>query len=347
MRVSSTPLLQKRKIKNSMSEKINLPSKVVDPLLEGITIIDLSHRLPGPYAAMILKSFGARVIKVEDQKFRDPFDIESHDNKKNPFYGDDSFQQWYRELNHQKELVRLDFQNQTDLEKLYQLLDQADAVIMGLPLALREKMKLSTSELKIYGPLVMISMLSSQESQKGMHDLNALAEIGLLDLHLKSQRQKTEDSTLPFLPLAGLSFGHYMATTLLAALLKNQKQKSIIDITCSLKESAELLFSPFYNQKLKEKAHELFLHNGRYPCYQIYWSKNQIPYALAAVEEKFWNAFKDAFHLNVPAQQRLSPITTPEGLEIYKTLKQRFQELESTQIDHMIDQFDMCLSRIQ
>jgi crotonobetainyl-CoA:carnitine CoA-transferase CaiB-like acyl-CoA transferase len=35
------------------------------PPLEGITVLDFSHALAGPYCTMIMAAYGARVIKVE------------------------------------------------------------------------------------------------------------------------------------------------------------------------------------------------------------------------------------------------------------------------------------------
>ena len=38
--------------------------------LNGITVIDLSRLLPGPYATMVLADHGARVINIEDPRYR-------------------------------------------------------------------------------------------------------------------------------------------------------------------------------------------------------------------------------------------------------------------------------------
>jgi crotonobetainyl-CoA:carnitine CoA-transferase CaiB-like acyl-CoA transferase len=40
--------------------------------LNGVKIIDVSNFLPGPYATMLLSSFGAEIIKVETPGFGDP-----------------------------------------------------------------------------------------------------------------------------------------------------------------------------------------------------------------------------------------------------------------------------------
>ena len=49
------------------------PTAIVAGALDGITVIDLTQMLSGPFAAMLLADQGARVIKVEeidgDRKF--------------------------------------------------------------------------------------------------------------------------------------------------------------------------------------------------------------------------------------------------------------------------------------
>ena len=65
--------------------------------LEGFTFLDFSHRLPGPLGGNILGLLGAKVIKVEDQTFRDPF-------IKGLFKDmDESFPAWYETLNEYKD----------------------------------------------------------------------------------------------------------------------------------------------------------------------------------------------------------------------------------------------------
>ena len=58
-----------------------------------IKILDLTHRLPGPLAGMVLSDLGYDVIKIEDEKHKDPFLAGAFSDF------DDSFEDWYRVLN--------------------------------------------------------------------------------------------------------------------------------------------------------------------------------------------------------------------------------------------------------
>ena len=70
-----------------------------------LKFIDLTHRLPGPLAGKILCDLGYEVIKIEDEQHKDPF----LSGKFSEF--DNSFEDWYKELNQQKRLVRLNFRS--------------------------------------------------------------------------------------------------------------------------------------------------------------------------------------------------------------------------------------------
>lgn len=84
-------------------------------------VLDLSSLWAGPLCSQLLQQSGARIIKVESKQRPDGARL-------NTSKGGEEFFAW---LNHNKELVELDFSNTGDIEQLKQLIKQADIVIEG------------------------------------------------------------------------------------------------------------------------------------------------------------------------------------------------------------------------
>src|SRR5271168_1137561 len=89
--------------------------------LSGITIIDLSRILAGPYCTLLLAELGARVIKVEAPNGGD--DARQY----GPFTNGKST--YFASVNRGKESIALDLKSAADREIFERLLDKADAVV--------------------------------------------------------------------------------------------------------------------------------------------------------------------------------------------------------------------------
>jgi CoA:oxalate CoA-transferase len=89
--------------------------------LSGITIVDLSRILAGPYCTLLLAELGARVIKVEAPKTGD--DARQY----GPFTNGKST--YFASVNRGKESIALDLKAPGDREIFARLLDKADAVV--------------------------------------------------------------------------------------------------------------------------------------------------------------------------------------------------------------------------
>ncbi len=261
--------------------------------LAGTTVLDFSHRLPGPLAGHLLSCLGAKVIKVEDHIFKDPF---IQDN--GPF--DQSFYHWYKELNQNKELIRLDFSH-PEKRVLDQLLEQADAIIMGPPEKKRMILGLDRSNLELKKrPMAIIEPIAGG-GRSVLHDLNALALAEILPLYIQNAPL---DLRPPFLPWAGIIFGHRLALELLANLIKAKDKNGPIFQEVALLDAVKEAMTPFWPEQLRKNKQTRFLHNGLYPCYQIYKTSDGGHLALACVEEKFWLSFIDCFQLRMTGQDR-------------------------------------------
>ena len=100
--------------------------------LSGITIIDLSRILAGPYCTLLLAELGARVIKVEAPKSGD--DARQY----GPFKGGKST--YFASVNRGKESIVLDLKEAADREIFERLLDKGDALVENFRPGTMEKL---------------------------------------------------------------------------------------------------------------------------------------------------------------------------------------------------------------
>src|SRR6185295_3213625 len=92
------------------------------PSLDGITVLDLTRVLSGPYCAMLLGDMGARVIKVEQPGKGD--DTRAWGP---PFLGGESA--YFLSINRNKESVTLDFKHPEGRAILEQLIAKSDVLV--------------------------------------------------------------------------------------------------------------------------------------------------------------------------------------------------------------------------
>jgi alpha-methylacyl-CoA racemase len=304
-------------------------------LLEGMTIIDLSHRLPGPLGGHILRELGAHVIKVEDRKFSDPF-------KEGLFKEiDPSFPIWYEELNHNKEIKVFDFNSKDDQKKILELIHNADACLLGIPKKIQLKLGMNEKyKRSIENPFVFLSLQANKNNNESLHDLNAMAQLDLLSLFLS--KHSSQRVNPPFLPLAGITFGQQIATELLAYYIQSIKTKQMIEQTSYLLESASRVLTPFWSKKLQETNQKQFLHNGLYPCYSLYKTQDNFYVGLAAVEEKFWVEFCQLFELPFSPQDRFRH----DSDEVFILLETLFASKTSKEIRELTNGKNICLSLV-
>lgn len=294
-------------------------------LLKKFKVIDFTHRLPGPLAGKIFADLGANVIKVEDEVFKDPF-IQGFFNK-----SDSQFKTWYQELNQHKELRRFSFKDASSELLMNDLLKDANVLLLAQPVKIMEKFGLTPEVIKSkYPNLTVLQLVAGVGKFKNLHDLNALAIAGLLDMHL---HERTENVIAPpFLPIAGITFGHWVVTKALAAVIAKEAW-----VVASLQEATLNILSPFRSQSNNPK----FLHNGKFPCYCLYKTKDGKTLAIAAVEEKFWIRFTELFNLDISLEERFD--TSKKYFEI---ISKKIQTLDSTEISSLLKDEDICLSLI-
>jgi crotonobetainyl-CoA:carnitine CoA-transferase CaiB-like acyl-CoA transferase len=300
-----------------------------------LKIIDLTHRLPGPLAGKILCDLGHEVIKIEDEKHKDPFLSGMFSSF------DESFEDWYKELNQQKKIVRLDFKSSDIKEKIKEHLKDADGILLSLSPKLKDLLGVDDESLKAFShPLAVVELEASQHHLKAMHDINALALSGFLSLHVAQTDRPIVAP--PFLPVAGIAFGQQVATQLLSNLIQAREDKKLVKSVSYLYESAESILKPFWSPALQKQKRTQFLHNGAYPCYSLYRLKDGNYVALAAVEDKFWQDFIEIFKISLPLEERFN-----KNASSFQKVADAFAKLDTSEIETMTRNKELCLSIVR
>jgi alpha-methylacyl-CoA racemase len=280
-----------------------MPSR--EHLLKGVVVVDLTSRLPGPYAGYLLSKMGAHVIKLENSNYPDAFSDERLHQL------DPIFKVWYENFNAPKEKVSLNFQTPDALERLQQIIKEAHIILTPKSAKVIQATGLKT--IAQNHPLSIIQVGGGQGENKSMHDLNALAQTGVFHLHAEHSNEP------PFLPMAGFSYGQQIATEALACHLECQKTLQSVWHEIYLDQTSQMQFQPMWSETLS--ACQSHLHSGKFPCYNLYQLNDGGVLAVAAVEDKFWEFFIKTFEL---------PLTLDDRYDTSKRVQQLIQDKLAT-----------------
>lgn len=129
-------------------------NETIPGALEGITVIDLTSWVAGPYATKMLADMGARVIKVERPDGDPGRNLE-------PFLADipgpDS-SATFQFLNTNKESIVLDLNAEAGRAVLYRLVEQAGVVVTSSSPLVEEALRIDYASLAAHGDPAVISV---------------------------------------------------------------------------------------------------------------------------------------------------------------------------------------------
>ena len=140
--------------------------------LSGITVIDLTRVLAGPYCTMVLSDLGARVIKIENPKGGDdsrhigPF-IKTGRTKKSAYF---------MSLNRDKESIALDLKRSEDVRIFHALLETADVLVENFRPGVMDKLGFGYDALHAAYPGLIYASVSGF-GQSGPHKDRAAYDI--------------------------------------------------------------------------------------------------------------------------------------------------------------------------
>jgi len=184
--------------------------------LAGMTIIDLTRVLAGPYCTLVLADLGARVIKVERPGTGD-------DSRSiGPFIGSRSA--YFASLNRGKESIALDLKHEGDRAAFEALLEGADVLVENYRPGTMEKLGYSWQVLHARYPRLIVASTSGfgqtgPYSRRPAYDLVVQAMGGIMSLTGEPESGPTRVGT----SIGDLAAGLFTAIGINAALLDRER----------------------------------------------------------------------------------------------------------------------------
>jgi alpha-methylacyl-CoA racemase len=254
--------------------------------LDGIRILDLSRLLPGPFCTLLLADLGAEVIKVEDVAGGDYIRAMA------PFIGGQGA--YFLALNPGKKSLALNLKPARGREVFLKLASTARVVVEGFRPGTVDRLGIGFEAVKAVNPGVVYCSISGYGQDgpfrdRAGHDLNYIARAGLLGL-------TGQEGSLPSIPpvqVADLSSAMYSAIAILAALRESERSGEGRYLDIGMMDSAmSWLVMTVAEYAAGERGSRGRLHlTGKYPCYNVYRTKDGHEITLAALEAKFWSDF--------------------------------------------------------
>jgi crotonobetainyl-CoA:carnitine CoA-transferase CaiB-like acyl-CoA transferase len=262
--------------------------------LAGLRVLDFSTLLPGPLASLLLAEAGAEVIKVERPGSGD--EMRGYAPPFGEFSGN------FALLNRGKKSLTADLKDEGDWTCVHELAKRADILIEQFRPGVMTRLGLGHEELASINPRLIYCSITGygQEGvneQRAAHDLNYLAETGILGL----TRSNDGAPVLPQVLAADIGGGAYPAViNILLALQDRARTGRGCHLDVAMTDN---LFTFAYWGIAAGLAGGAWPREGRElttggsPRYQIYRTADGQHLAAAPLEERFWQVFCDRIGL--------------------------------------------------
>jgi alpha-methylacyl-CoA racemase len=307
----------------------------LNPLLEGVRILDLSRLLPGPFCTLYLAQMGAEVIKVEEPGVGD--------------YARDLSPELFTLVNRGKRSVVLDLRKPTDAEAFRQLAETADVVLESFRPGVMKKLGCDYETLRVRNPKLVYAALTGYGqtgpyAQRPGHDMNYRGYAGELD-------QNGPASCAPLqgnFQVADLAGGALTcALGILAAVIgaRSSGNGTFVDVgmmdgTLALQVAA--LGTRRMLGSTPPRGQDFLA--GGLPNYGIYETRDGKHLAMGALESKF---FRRAMELaGAPELLKLPMVPGPKGEPLREALRALVKTRSRDEWDALLAQEDTCVSGI-
>ncbi|MPZ44126.1 MAG: CoA transferase [Betaproteobacteria bacterium] len=262
------------------------PGARMHQALEGITVLDLSHALAGPFCTMTLGDHGARIVKIEPPGAGD---IARAWGSRGPS-GDAGY---FVALHRNKRGIVLDLKNPRGKETFWRLLEHADVVVENYRVGALDKLGLGYAEASKRNPGIVYCSISGFGQDGPYRDRAALDLILQAESGMISVTGSADGTTARAgVSIADMTAGMNAAFGVMAALRVREKTGRGQSVDISMMEGQLALLGTMIGDYFMDK------HVPR-PMGTAY--RSLLPYqtfhtatrdlALAVGSEKLWKDF--------------------------------------------------------
>ncbi|WP_210261206.1 CaiB/BaiF CoA transferase family protein [Enterovirga aerilata] len=304
--------------------------------LEGLTVLDLSSHLSGPYCAMLLADHGADVIKIERPGRGDEA------RAMPPFVEGESapFMVW----NRNKRSVTLDLKSDDGRRALLGLVRSADILVENFRPGTLDRLGLGWSALSALNPRLIYGAISGFGQSGPWRDRGGfdLVTQGMSGLMSVCGPADGPPHRLP-IALSDVAAGMHLAVGILAALEARHRtgqgqyvEVSLLDaaISFGVYEAAHVFATGEKPPRIGQA------HRGSSP-YQVFGTADGW-ITVGAAQQNFWEALcriLDAPELRNDPRFRANRDRVAHNAELVELLQERFREYPS---QHWLDAFDLA-----
>ena len=201
--------------------------------LEGLTVLEFSQFLSGPYAGLRLADLGARVIKIERP--------EVGDLCRNLYISDTDLEgdsTLFHAINRNKESFAANLKDPNDLQLVKKLIEKADIITQNFRPGVIERIGLDYNNVKNINPKIVYGTISGYGSEGPWstlpgQDLLAQSRTGLVWLNGSGGEAPTPMG----LAVADMLAGHSLVEGILAAVIKRFRTQKGSHVETSLVEA--------------------------------------------------------------------------------------------------------------
>lgn len=250
--------------------------------LHGITVLDLSRALAGPYCSALLADLGADIIKVESAKGGDVTRLWP------PFEGEHSL--YFESTNRNKSSIALDLYSGQGREMLKRLVARSDVLLENFRPGVMDKLGFSAQSLRMEHPNLIVASISGFGSTGPLRDAAGLDQVAQGMSGLMSVTGPDADHPYRFgVPIIDMVAGIFTALGIAASIASRADGGHGPWVSTSLLESA-LALSAFHGQRFLSTGDVPVPQGNDHASLTPYGTFNtaDIPLIIAVGNERQW-----------------------------------------------------------